>query len=112
MNTKLICPVMFALLLGAGSALAAGGKVTITSVTPKEPYAKDKITLNYDAVAGPEGGHLHLNVDGKRVDVIHAMKGSTELGPLPSGKHHICLAINTEAHVPTGVESCVDVMIW
>lgn len=112
MNTKILVTVIFALLLGTGSAFAAEGKVTILSVSPTDIYAKDKIMLKYDAVPGPEGDHLHLNVDGKRVDVIHQLKGTAEVGSLPSGKHHICLAVNTTAHVPTGVEGCVDVTVW
>jgi hypothetical protein len=112
MNTKILVPMIFALLLGTGSAFAEDGKVTIISVSPTDVYVKDKITLKYDAVPGPEGDHLHLNVDGKRVDVIHQLKGTATVDPLPSGKHHICLAVNTVAHVPTGVESCVDVTVW
>lgn len=112
MSTKILVTIIFALLLGTGSAFAAEGKVTIMSVSPKDVYTKDKIMLKYDAVPGPEGDHLHLNVDGKRVDVIHQLNGTVTVDPLPSGRHHICLAVNTTAHVPTGVESCVDVIVW
>ena len=112
MNTKILVTLIFALLLGAGSAFAAAGKVDIMSVSPKDIYTKDKIMLKYDAVPGPEGDHLHLNVDGKRVDVIRQLSGTATVDPLPSGKHHICLAVNTAAHVPTGVEGCVDVNVW
>jgi len=112
MNHRILVPLAVALFYGAATALAAEGKVTITSVTPKEPYAKDKISLQYEAVAGQSGNHLHLNVDGKRVDVIRELKGTATVDPLPSGKHHICLAENTASHVPTGVESCVDVSVW
>lgn len=112
MNAKILIPVMLAFLLGWGSAFAAEGKVTINSVTPATPYDKDNIILKYEAMPGPDGDHLHLNVDGKRVDVIHQLKGTATLDPQPSGKHHICLAINTKAHVPTGVEGCVDVTVW
>jgi len=112
MKTKLFVPVIFAFLFAWGSAFAAEGKVTIMSVMPENPYNNDKITLKYEAVPGPEGDHLHLNVDGKRVDVIHQLKGTAMVDPLPTGKHHICLAVNTKEHVPTGVEGCVDVTVW
>jgi hypothetical protein len=112
MNTKTLISFFIAALLAGGSALAADGKVTISSVMPKDPYPKDQITLTYEAMPGPNGDHLHLNVDGKRVDVIHQLKGSTTFGPLPSGKHHVCLAVNTASHVPTGVEGCVDITVW
>lgn len=113
MNNKVLAPLVFAFLYGAASAFAATeGKVTIISVAPSDIYAKDKISVKYEATPGPTGDHLHLNVDGKRVEVIRELKGVAVVDPLPSGKHHICLAINTAAHVPTGVESCVDVNIW
>jgi hypothetical protein len=112
MKAKIFVPVIAALLLAWGSALAADGKVTITSVSPENPYDKDKIMLKYEADPGTNGDHLHLNVDGKRVDVIHQLKGTATVDPLPSGKHHICLAVNTKGHTPTGVESCVDVTVW
>lgn len=113
MAKKIFVPAILAALFGWSSAFAAEGKVTITSVTPKDIYAKDKITLVYEAMPGPEGDHLHLNVDGKRVDVIHELKGTATVDPLPAGKHHICLAVNTKSHSPTGVESCVDVnVMW
>ena len=89
---------------------AAGGKVTITSPADGAMAGSgDKIKLSYEVVPGPEGDHLHLNVDGKRVDVLRQLKGNTEIDPLAPGKHQICLAVNTKAHVPTGVEGCVNV---
>ena len=112
MKTGIPVASALTLLIVSGSAIAEAGKVTIMSVSPSVPYDNDKIVLSYEAVPGPEGDHLHLNVDGKRVDIIHQLKGTAEVHPLPSGKHHICLAINTKAHVPTGVESCVDVTVW
>ncbi|MDO8990840.1 MAG: hypothetical protein Q7U91_14540 [Sideroxyarcus sp.] len=110
MKQELLKPVLFAILLGSSLAYAAAGKVMITS--PMEGAmvgTKDKIVLKFEADPGPEGDHLHLNVDGKRVEVIRALKGTTEAGPLSPGKHQLCLAINTKGHVPTGTEGCVSV---
>lgn len=115
LNARIALLALPALLIGPAALAAdaaAAGKVTILSVTPKDPYAKDKIAVKYEAVPGTEGDHLHLNVDGKRVDIIHELTGTAMVGPLHSGGHHICLAVNTKAHVPTGAESCVDVMVW
>ncbi len=112
MNTKRLIPVFVAALFACGTAVAAEGKVTISSVMPKDVYSNDKITLTYAADPGPTGDHLHLNVDGKRVDVIRQLKGTATVDPLPPGRHHICLAVNTKSHEPTGVESCVDVDVW
>ncbi len=111
LNTK-VTALVVAFLLGSGTAFADAGKVKITHVSPDIPYAKDKIMLTYEATASSEGDHLHLNVDGKRVDIIHELKGTAAVNPLPSGKHHICLALNTTGHVPTGAEDCRDVTVW
>lgn len=107
MNT--LTPVMLAFLLSSANALAIDGKVVILSPQSGTTVSQhDKIVLNYEATPGPDGDHLHLNIDGKRVDVIHPMKGTAEVGTLLPGKHHICLAVNTRGHVPTGVEGCTD----
>ena len=108
MNIKMLTPILFALV--SVQAYAVEGKVTITSpangatVSSKSPFP-----FVYDAVLGPDGDHLHLYVDGNRVDVLHLLKGTTQLDALPAGKHHICMTENTKAHAPIGVESCVDV---
>ena len=110
MNMSTLAPFFFALLIGSGGALAADGKVVISSPPNGAMVSQHKnIDLNYEAFPGIDGEHLHLNVDGKRVDVIHPMKGVAHVGMLNPGRHHICLAINTRGHVPTGVEACIDV---
>ena len=110
MNNKIIKTAIFAFLLGSSMAFAASGKVTISSPADGAMVgSKDTIKLSYEAVPGPDGDHLHLNVDGKRVDVIQQLKGDAEVAPLAPGKHHICLAVNTKGHVPTGVEECVNI---
>ena len=102
--------IIFAALLAAGAALAAEGKVTISSPADGATVSSTaKTTLSYEAMLGPDGDHLHLNVDGKRVDVVRETKGTAEVGPLSPGKHEICLAVNTKSHVPTGVQGCVNV---
>jgi hypothetical protein len=112
MKTKILAPIFFTLLFATSSALAEAGKVTISSPNDGAIFsASDDIKVDYDAIPGPNGDHLHLNVDEHRVDVIHQLKGTADAGSLPAGKHHICLAVNTKSHVPTGVESCIDVTI-
>lgn len=110
MNKKNSMFLLMALLIGSASAYAAEGKVVILS--PSDGATVDSyysFKLKYEAEPGPNGDHLHLNVDGKRVDIIRRLKGEVEVGPLPVGKHEVCLAINTKAHVPTGVEKCINV---
>ena len=111
MNNRILPAAFFAFLLGSGAAFAATGKITISSPADGATVGSgDKIKLRYEAIPGPEGDHLHLNVDGKREDVLRQLKGATEIGPLGPGKHQICLAINTRGHVPTGVEGCVNII--
>jgi hypothetical protein len=110
MNMKMLTPIFFTFLLASVSATAAEGKVTIFSpVNDAMVSQHDDVKLSYKAIPGPDGDHLHLNVDGKRADVIHQLEGNADVGMLPVGKHHICLAVNTKAHIPTGIEGCVDI---
>ena len=110
MNIRTLAPVFFAFLLVSANALATEGKVSISSPANGSTVGHDSnLALNYEAVPGPEGDHLHLYLDGKRVDVIRPMKGTADVGMLVSGKHHICLTVNTRGHVPTGAEACIDV---
>ncbi|SPE21354.1 conserved exported hypothetical protein [Burkholderiales bacterium] len=111
MNNKIIRTVVLTALLGGSSlVLAAGGKVTISSPADGATVdSKAPVKVSYEADPGPDGDHLHLYADGKKVDVIHQLKGTAEVPPLAPGKHKICLAVNTTGHVPTGVEGCVNV---
>ncbi len=110
MNRNLLKLVTLAFIFGSNLATAAAGKVAILS--PADGAMLDsygKTELKYEAVPGPDGDHLHLNVDGKRVEVVHPLKGNIMVDALPPGKHQICLAVNTKGHVPTGVEGCINV---
>lgn len=110
MDTRIFVPLLFTSLLASTCAFAAEGKITISSPANDAMVSKDaKLELSYEAVPGPGGDHLHLYLDGKRIDVIRELKGTAEVGKLAAGKHHVCLTINTKGHEPTGVEACVDV---
>jgi hypothetical protein len=112
MHTKILVSALAAFLLISAAAFAADGKVTISSPSNGATLnASDKVMVTYDALLGPTGDHLHLYLDGKRIDVLRQAKGSTEVGTLSPGKHHICVEENTKAHVSTGVEGCVDVTV-
>ena len=110
MNNKILMPALFACLFISSMAFAASGSVTINSPADGATVSSsDKIKLSYEAVPGTEGDHLHLNVDGKRIDVLRQLKGGAEIDPLAPGKHQICLLVNTRAHVPVGIEKCISV---
>ncbi len=107
---KIRLALVFFFLLACAQAYGAVGNITINSpANGATVSAHDKVRLSYDAMFGPNGDHMHLYVDGNRVDILRQAKATTELDALSPGKHHICLEVNTKGHVSTGVESCVDV---
>jgi hypothetical protein len=104
--------IIFSLLLSSilVPAFAGDGSIAISSpANGAMVNTKDKVPVTYAAVLGSTGDHLHLYVDGKRVDVLHQAKGTADLDALAAGKHHVCLTVNTNSHAPTGVETCVDI---
>jgi hypothetical protein len=108
MIIRILAPLL--LVLVCAQAYAAEGSITIKSPASDAMFSiKDKVPIEYEAVLGPNGNHLHLYVDGKRVDVLRQLKGTAVVGPLYAGRHHICLTENTITHAPIGVETCVDV---
>ncbi len=108
MNNKIAVVLSAVLLLSATSlAFAAEGKVKI--VYPENGASVGQsMKLEFEAQPGSEGDHLHLYVDGKRVDVIHQLMGSTMVSLTP-GSHHVCLEVNTKAHVAVSPQTCIDV---
>jgi hypothetical protein len=109
MNNKILVPLLAVFLLGSGQALADAASVAILSPANNATVSKDSnAELSYEATPGPDGDHLHLYLDGKRIDVLHPMKGKADLGMLDPGKHHVCLTVNTKGHAPTGAEACID----
>ncbi len=111
MNTRFLAPVLFSLFLScSGSAFAAAGKITISAPADKATVGQnDDVEITYAATLGPNGDHLHLYLDNKRIDVLHQLNGKADVGLIPLGDHKICLAENTSSHVPTGVETCITV---
>ncbi|MFZ2162598.1 MAG: hypothetical protein WAW02_10305 [Sideroxyarcus sp.] len=109
MNIKMLAPIL--LVLFYGQALAVEGKISLNTPAHGALISADtKLAVNYEAMLGPKGDHLHLYVDDKRIDVLRQLKGSYDIGPLLPGKHKICLTENTKWHMSTGLESCVDVV--
>lgn len=99
--------------LGIASAVwAQTGSVKLVSpadgatLDPREP-----IQVAYEVVTGPKVDHIHLYVDGKEVAVLRGAKGSHALETLASGSREICIKAVTKAHVPTGLEQCIQVKV-
>lgn len=110
MNSSALNLILFSFLFGSNTVLADTGKVIISSPADGATVGSYyKTEVKYLAKPGREGDHLHLSVDGKRVEVIHKLQGRVLVDALPPGKHRICLAVNSKRHVPTGADGCINV---
>jgi len=110
MNSRVLHVAFPVFLFACASALADDGKVTILSPADGAVVSiQDKVTIRYKAVWGPHGNHLHVYLDGRRMDVVREPEGSDDIRILLPGKHQICLAIETRWHFPTGVQQCINV---
>ncbi len=111
MSIRFLAPFLLASLLGAGSAFAADASVTILSPANGATLsANDDLVLRYEAVPGTRGNHLHVYLDWQFVNLARSMKGEARVGALAPGKHHLCVTVASIGHMPTGAESCVDVI--
>ena len=111
MNRKILAPVFFSFFMASsGSVFAEAGSVTISApddgstITPN-----DNVEITYAAVFSPNGDHLHLYLDKKRLDVLRQAKGKADVGMIPAGEHRICIEENTKGHVPTGSQACINI---
>ena len=50
-------------------------------------------------------------MDGKEVGILRKLKGSYTLETLSSGKRDLCVKVVNKAHVPVGIEKCVQVTV-
>ncbi|PKO73183.1 MAG: hypothetical protein CVU23_04050 [Betaproteobacteria bacterium HGW-Betaproteobacteria-17] len=111
MNRKsILATVALGLFLAMPSIGLAQGKVTITSPAGGATLdAMDENRLVYEVDPGPRGDHVHVYVDGKEVGILRSLKGSYLLEAMPSGKRNLCVKVVNKAHVPVGIEQCVQV---
>lgn len=109
MNYKLLFPLLLAFVCTL--AFAAQGSIAISSPANGALVpVGSKLSVSYEAMLGAKGDHLHLYVDGTRVEVLRQLKGSSSFDVMAPGKHKICLTENTKWHIATGMESCVEVI--
>ncbi|MEW6416396.1 MAG: hypothetical protein AB1482_14215 [Pseudomonadota bacterium] len=100
------------LVLAIPSIVLAQGKVLITSPAAGATLdAMDENKLVYDVDPGPRGDHVHVYVDNKEVGILRRLKGSYTLETLSPGKRNLCVKVVNKAHVPIGIEQCVQVVV-
>jgi hypothetical protein len=90
----------------------AQGSVTIQS--PKDGATLDALDENrlvYEFTPGPRGDHVHVYIDNKEVGLLRQKKGSFLLESMSTGKHDLCVKVVNKAHVPIGIEKCVQVAV-
>lgn len=88
------------------------GKVLITSPADGATLdALDENRLVYAVDPGPRGDHVHVYVDNKEVGILRKLKGDYLLETLSSGKRNICIKVVNKAHVPVGIEECIQVTV-
>lgn len=107
-----ILSLIFVFAPAASAAAAADAYVKITS--PSDGAKLDAMTptkLAYEVVPGPKGDHVHVYVGDKEVGILRQLKGSYTLDTLPAGHQRICVKVVNKAHVPIGVERCVEVTV-
>jgi len=111
MDTIHLSPTLLLVCLLAAPATALGqGKVLITSpVEGATLDALDENVLVYEVDPGPRGDHVHVYIDGKEAGILRKLKGSYPLEPTSPGKRSICVKVVNKAHVPVGIEQCVQV---
>ena len=67
--------------------------------------------ISYRVDPGPQGDHVHLYDNGREIAVIRHLEGSYSLGSVGMGAREVCIKVVNRAHVPIGIESCVNVVI-
>ena len=100
------------LLLAIPSTSLGQGKVTISS--PAEGATLDALDENrlvYEVDPGPRGDHVHVYIDNKEVGILRKLTGSYLLETPSPGKRNICVKVVNKAHVPVGIEQCVQVTV-
>ena len=113
MNRKyFLAPLALGLLLAFPAAGLGQGKVTITSPAQGATLdAMDENKLVYEVEPGPRGDHVHVYVDDKEVGILRKLKGSYTLETLSTGKRNLCVKVVNKAHVPVGIEQCIQVTV-
>ncbi|MFA7387246.1 MAG: hypothetical protein WCZ87_06250 [Thiohalobacteraceae bacterium] len=101
----------FALSVGN---VTAQEEASVTIKSPANGAILDVMEQNkveYEAVQGPRGDHMHFYVDGEEVAILRQLAGSYTLESLTPGTHELCVKIVNKNHTPIGVGECIDVTL-
>lgn len=110
--SKVLAAAALGVCVSAPGVHAAEGKVTISA--PTKGAILDSMEENrivYNVEPGPRGDHVHVYVDNQEVGILRQLKGSYLLESLASGQRDICIKVVNKAHVPVGVQDCVQVTV-
>lgn len=94
--------------------LASFGQGKVQIISPSEGATLDAMEENklvYEVDPGPRGDHVHVYVDDKEVGILRKLKGTYLMETLSAGKRNICIKVVNKAHVPVGIEQCVQVTV-
>lgn len=101
---------LFPVMIYGNPALAAEASVTINSPADGAKLdVMEQIQVEYAAVPGPRGDHLHFYVDGKEVALLRQLTGSYLVESLAAGQHALCIKVVNKNHTPIGAEKCINV---
>lgn len=108
----LLASAALSLFAAIPSVSLAQGSVKI--LAPANNATLDALGENqlvYDVDPGPKGDHVHVYIDDKEVGILRKLKGSYLLEGMAAGKRNICVKVVNKAHVPIGLEKCVQVTV-
>lgn len=100
------------LALPSSAANSDEASVSITSPSDGETLdIMEQQRIVYDVVPGPDGDHVHVYIDDEEVGILRQLTGSYVFESMPEGDHTLCIKVVNKAHVPIGVEQCIDVTV-
>ena len=105
---------VLAVFLMVPAMLAAAAEAYVKIISPADGAKLDAMNLTklvYEARPGPKGSHVHVYVDGKEIGILQQLKGSYTLETLSPGQRSLCVKVVNKAHVPVGIEQCIQVTV-
>ncbi len=90
------------------------GQGNVKILAPAEGATLDVLDENrlvYEVDPGPRGDHIHVYIDNREVGILRKLKGSYLLETPAAGKHSLCVKVVNKAHVPIGIQQCVNIMV-